>query len=61
MDIPKLALQGTPLSQFSMDEPFLWIERCQTKLEEDKVYSLLGIFDVKIPLFYRERVVKHRV
>jgi hypothetical protein len=26
----------------------------QTKLPEDKVYSLLGIFDVKIPLYYDE-------
>src|SRR5436189_4309465 len=45
--IPELALQGTPLSQFSVDERLLWIERRQTKLEEDKVYSLLGIFDVE--------------
>jgi len=54
--IPELALQGTPLSQFSVDERLLWIERRQTKLEEDKVYSLLGIFDVEMPLFYGEGV-----
>jgi hypothetical protein len=54
--IPKLALQGCLLSQFSVDERFSWIERRQTKVEEDKVYSLLGIFDVKIPLFYGEGV-----
>jgi hypothetical protein len=52
--IPASALQGAPLSQFSVNERFLWIERRQTKLEEDKVYSLLGIFDVIIPLFYGE-------
>jgi hypothetical protein len=52
--IPKSALQGAPLSQFRVDDRFCWIERRQTKLEEDKVYSLLGIFDVKIPLFYSE-------
>jgi len=52
--IPILALQGAPLSQFRVDERFLWIERRQTKLAEDKVYSLLGIFDVEIPLFYGE-------
>jgi len=52
--IPILALQGVPLSQFRVDERFLWIERRQTKLAEDKVYSLLGIFDVEIPLFYGE-------
>ncbi|KAI1621217.1 hypothetical protein EDD37DRAFT_659562 [Exophiala viscosa] len=53
-DVPTPALQGAPLSQFSVDERFLWIERRQTKLKEDKVYSLLGILDVKIPLFYGE-------
>lgn len=42
------------MSQFGVDERLFWIERCQTKLEEDKVYSLLGIFDVEIPLFYGE-------
>jgi NACHT domain/Heterokaryon incompatibility protein (HET) len=52
--VPTSALQGSPLSQFRVDERFLWIERRQTKLEEDKVYSLLGIFDVKILLFYGE-------
>lgn len=53
-DIPISALQGALFSQFSVDERILWIERRQTKLEEDKVYSLLGILDVKIPLFYGE-------
>ena len=48
------ALQGTPLSQFSVDERLSWIERRQTKLDEDKAYSLLGIFDVHIPLIYGE-------
>jgi hypothetical protein len=49
--IPTSALQGAPLSQFSVDERFSWIERRQTTLEIDRVYSLLGILDVKIPLF----------
>jgi nucleoside-triphosphatase THEP1 len=49
--IPILALQGAPLSQFSVDERFSWMERRQTTLEVDRVYSLLGILDVKIPLF----------
>jgi hypothetical protein len=48
------ALQETPLSQFSVDERFSWIERRQTKLEEDKAYSLLGIFDIYMPLIYGE-------
>jgi hypothetical protein len=52
--IPKSALQGTPLSQFSVNERLSWIEHRQTKLEEDKAYSLLGIFDVYIPPLYGE-------
>jgi hypothetical protein len=52
--IPQSALEGTPLSQFSVDERYMWTEYRQTKLPEDKVYSLLGIFDVKIPLYYNE-------
>ncbi|OCK72839.1 HET-domain-containing protein, partial [Lepidopterella palustris CBS 459.81] len=52
--IPYLALQGGLLSQFSDNERFSWIERRRTKLEEDKAYSLLGIFDVYIPLRYGE-------
>jgi hypothetical protein len=39
----------------------LWAGRRQTTREEDKAYSLLGIFDVYMPLIYsegRERVLK---
>ncbi|KAH6724991.1 hypothetical protein BKA61DRAFT_537097 [Leptodontidium sp. MPI-SDFR-AT-0119] len=52
--IPKSALQGAYLSQFSDKERFSWIQPRQTKVEEDKAYSLLGIFDVQIPLRYGE-------
>jgi hypothetical protein len=52
--IANLALRGTSLSQFSVDERFFWAENRQTKIEEDKAYSLLGIFDVHIPLIYGE-------
>jgi hypothetical protein len=48
------ALQGAALSQFSVDERLSWAENRQTKLEEDKAYSLLGIFDVYMPLIYGE-------
>lgn len=48
------AIQGTPLSQFGIDERLSWIENRQTKLEEDMAYSLLGVFDVHIPLIYGE-------
>ena len=52
--IPDAALTGAPLSQFSEKERFSWIQCRQTKVEEDKAYSLLGIFDVEMPLRYGE-------
>ncbi|KAH8592591.1 WD40-repeat-containing domain protein [Bisporella sp. PMI_857] len=52
--IANSALQGAHLSHFSVDERLSWIDRRQTKLEEDKAYSLLGIFDVSMPLIYGE-------
>jgi hypothetical protein len=48
------ALQGAPLSQFGVDERFSWAENRQTTRKEDKAYSLLGIFDVYMPLIYGE-------
>lgn len=53
-NVPKLALQGASLSRFSNKERFSWIECRQTKVEEDKAYSLLGIFGVELPLRYNE-------
>jgi len=52
--IPDSALQGVLLSQFSDKDRFFWMEHRQTKVEEDKVYALLGIFDVSIHLNYGE-------
>ena len=48
------ALRGTPLSQFGVDERLSWAENRQTTRKEDEAYSLLGIFDVHIPLIYGE-------
>jgi hypothetical protein len=48
------ALRGTPLSNFSVEERMLWAKSRQTKREEDKAYSLLGIFGVYMPLIYGE-------
>lgn len=48
------ALQGDPLSQFSVGERFMWAEGRTTKREEDAVYCLLGIFDIQMPLLYGE-------
>lgn len=48
------ALQGRSLADFSADERMLWAERRETKREEDAAYSLLGIFDIYMPLIYGE-------
>jgi hypothetical protein len=50
------ALRGVPLSAFSIDERMSWAKARQTKREEDKAYSLLGIFGVYMPLIYGEGV-----
>jgi hypothetical protein len=52
--IPVSALQGTPPSEFSVTERFSWAAKRETKKEEDKAYSLLGIFGVFLPLIYGE-------
>ena len=52
--IPVSALQGTPLSEFSFDERISWAQVRETKREEDKAYSLLGIFDISMPVIYGE-------
>ena len=48
------ALQGCPLTEFSVDERLLWAKERETKREEDAAYSLLGIFDIYMPLIYGE-------
>lgn len=52
--IPVSALRGTPLTFFSVEEKLSWTANRQTKLAEDRVYSILGIFDVHIPAMYGE-------
>ncbi|KAF2633479.1 hypothetical protein BU25DRAFT_486568 [Macroventuria anomochaeta] len=48
------ALDGAPLSQFSVDERLRWKGDRETKREEDAWYSLSGIFDVEIAPAYTE-------
>ena len=48
------AFQGTSLSEFSIIERMSWAENRVTKREEDKAYSLLGIFDIHMALIYGE-------
>ncbi|KAG4427318.1 hypothetical protein IFR05_017199, partial [Cadophora sp. M221] len=52
--IPARALRGSPLSDFSVAERMSWTECRETTYAEDKAYSLLGIFDVYMPLIYGE-------
>jgi hypothetical protein len=52
--IPIEALRGSPLSNFSVDKRMLWAAKRETKRKEDKAYSLLGIFNVYMPLMYGE-------
>jgi hypothetical protein len=49
-----LALQGTPLTEFSVEERLSWAENRQTTVQEDRAYCLLGIFNVYMPLIYGE-------
>ncbi|RWA10086.1 hypothetical protein EKO27_g5017 [Xylaria grammica] len=52
--IPIRALRGMSLSHFGVNERLSWARGRQAKREEDKAYSLLGIFDVHMPLIYGE-------
>ena len=56
--IPVKALRGSPLSGFSVVERMSWAEYRKTTRQEDKAYSLLGIFDVHVPLIYGEGAEK---
>jgi hypothetical protein len=53
--LPVGALRGQQsLSEFSVPERMSWAANRQTTYKEDKVYCLLGIFDVFLPLIYGE-------
>ena len=49
------ALRGRPLTEFTVEERFLWAKHRETKREEDQAYSILGIFNICMPLLYGER------
>jgi hypothetical protein len=53
--IAKNALQGDPLSNFSIKEWRSWAERRNITIKEDEAYYLIGIFDIFMVLNYRER------
>jgi hypothetical protein len=48
------ALEGTSLSQFSVDERLKWAKNRHTTRAEDWAYCLFGIFEISMPLIYGE-------
>ncbi|CAH0025037.1 unnamed protein product [Clonostachys rhizophaga] len=53
-NIPVEALEGKPLSTFSVDERMSWSNNRQTAKAEDKAYCLMGIFGVHMVPIYGE-------
>jgi hypothetical protein len=56
-DITKLpigVLRGQPIAEFSVEQRMNWVVERTTTMKEDKVYCLLGIFGVFLPLIYGE-------
>jgi hypothetical protein len=49
------ALRGSPLSDFSVSERMDWAAKRKATRKEVEAYSLLGIFDICMPLIYGER------
>jgi hypothetical protein len=52
--IPIDALQGKSLSSFSVPMRISWAKKRETKREEDKAYSLMGIFGIHMSPIYGE-------
>lgn len=52
--VPISALRGSALSHFSAEQKFDWAKNRQTTREEDWAYSLLGIFEIAMPVTYEE-------
>lgn len=52
--IPVGVLRGQSLAEYSIEERMGWAATRTTTFKEDKVYCLLGIFGVFLPLVYGE-------
>lgn len=52
--IPEAALASLAPSTFSRHERMRWVQRRTTKIEEDMVYCMLGLFEVSMPPMYGE-------
>lgn len=48
------ALRRQSLTEFTVEERFMWAEPRETRRQEDKAYALLGIFDVSMSQRYGE-------
>lgn len=53
--IPVAYLKGADLDKASVAQRMSWVSKRATTKAEDKVYCLLGIFDIHMPLLYGER------
>jgi hypothetical protein len=53
-DIPIEALRGQTVIDFGVEERIGWATNRETTFKEDKVYCLLGIFRVFLPVMYGE-------
>ena len=53
-NLPTTALQGASLDTFQIEERLAWTKDRITTRREDKVYSLLGLFGIFMPLIYGE-------
>ena len=51
---PNGSLERRAFRRLSRDERISWASHRQTKEEEDQFYSLLGVFNVSMPLIYGE-------
>ncbi|OAK94532.1 kinesin light chain 1 [Phaeosphaeriaceae sp. SRC1lsM3a] len=52
--IPVPALSGASLDNFSIEERLSWSTGRRTTRKEDRAYSLLGLFNIIMPLLYGE-------
>jgi hypothetical protein len=52
--VERALIERGPMIDFSVDERMSWAAQRNTKLEEDQIYSLLGIFDISMTLIYGE-------
>lgn len=53
-NLPTTALRGASLDKFQIEERLAWTKDRTTMRQEDKVYSLLGLFGIFMPLIYGE-------